>query len=179
MTISAYRHFEPRLGERVFIHESAVVIGRVELGDDVSVWPTAVIRGDVHEITIGARTSVQDGCVLHVTHDGVYVPGGRPLRIGTDVTIGHRAVLHACTIGNAVLVGMGAVVLDDVHAEDFVMIGAGSIVTPGTRLVSGGLYVGSPARRLRELSTKEIEFLTYSAQQYVRLKDEYLVQRIR
>lgn len=174
MPISSYRQVQPQLGARVYVHESAVVIGRVHLGDDASVWPTAVIRGDVHEITVGARTNVQDGAVLHVTHDGPYAPGGRALRIGTDVTIGHRAVLHACTVGNAALIGMGAIVLDDVNIEDFVMIGAGSLVTSGKRLTSGGLYVGNPARRVRELSTKEVEFLTYSAQQYVRLKNEYL-----
>lgn len=174
MSLAPYRGIRPTLGARVYIHESAVVIGRVKLGDDVSVWPTAVARGDVHDISIGARTNVQDGSILHVTHDGQYVPGGRALQIGTDVTIGHRAVLHACTIGNAVLVGMGAIVLDGAHVEDFVMIGAGSLVGPGKRLTSGGLYVGSPARRQRELTTKEVEFLTYSAQQYVRLKDEYL-----
>lgn len=174
MTIDSYRGIRPQLGQRVYIHESAVVIGRVTLGDDVSVWPTAVIRGDVNDIAIGARTSVQDGCVLHVTHDGPFSPGGRALHVGTDVTIGHRAVLHACTIGNAALIGMGAVLLDAVHVEDFVVIGAGSVVTPAKRLTSGGLYVGNPARRQRELSTKEVEFLTYSAQHYVRLKNEYL-----
>ncbi len=174
MAIDTYRGIQPQLGQRVFIHDTAVVIGRVTLGDDVSVWPTAVIRGDVHDISVGARTSVQDGCVLHVTHDGQFVPGGRALYVGTDVTIGHRAVLHACTVGNAVLIGMGAVLLDAVHVEDFVMIGAGSVVTQGKRLASGGLYVGNPARRQRELTTREVEFLTYSAQNYVRLKDEYL-----
>lgn len=164
----------PVLGKRVYVHPSAVVIGRVSLGDDVSVWPTAVIRGDVHEIAVGARTSIQDGSVLHVTHDGPYAPGGRALKIGSDVTIGHRAVLHACSIGNACLVGMGALVLDNVVVEDQVMIGAGAIVSPGKRLERGGLYVGSPARRIRELTESELEFLTYSAHHYVRIKNQYL-----
>ena len=174
MSIRTYRDTAPVLGQRVYIDPAAVVIGRVTLGDDVSVWPTAVVRGDVHRITVGARTSVQDGCVLHVTHDGPFRPGGRELIVGADVTIGHRAVLHACTVGDACLIGMGAMLLDDVIVEDHVMIGAGAIVTPGKRLERGGLYVGSPARRARELSERELEFLTYSAAHYVKIKDEYI-----
>lgn len=174
MTISSYRNISPTLGARVYIDPSAVVIGRVSIGDDASIWPTAVVRGDVNTITIGARTSIQDGSVLHVTHDGPFAPGGRALIIGSDVTVGHRVTLHACTIGNNCLVGMGSIVLDDVVTEDFVMIGAGSVVTPGKRLESGGLYVGSPARRVRDLQPKEIEFLSYAAAHYVKVKAEYL-----
>jgi len=174
MTVSAYRSVMPTLGARVYIDPSAVVIGKVTIGEDSSVWPTAVIRGDVNTITIGARTSIQDGSVLHVTHDGPYRPGGRALIVGSDVTVGHRVTLHACTIGNACLIGMGAILLDDVVTEDFVMIGAGTLVPPGKKLESGGLYVGSPARRVRDLEQSEIEFLTYSAAHYVKVKDEYL-----
>jgi carbonic anhydrase/acetyltransferase-like protein (isoleucine patch superfamily) len=173
MPIQTYRDIAPTLGARVYIDASAVVIGRVSLGDDASVWPTAVVRGDVNRITIGARTSIQDGSVLHVTHDGPYSPGGRELIVGADVTVGHRAVLHACTIGDKCLVGMGCVLLDNVVTDELVMIGAGSVVPPGKHLRSG-LYVGSPARRVRDLTSKEIEFLTYSAAHYVKLKDEYL-----
>ncbi|MFL6547562.1 MAG: gamma carbonic anhydrase family protein [Povalibacter sp.] len=174
MTISTYRGIRPTLGARVYIDPSAVVIGQVTLGDDTSIWPTAVLRGDVNTIRIGARTSIQDGSVLHVTHDGIYRPGGRALIVGDEVTVGHRVVLHACTIGNACLVGMGSIILDDVITEDLVMIGAGSIVTPGKKLETRGLYVGSPARRVRDLKQSEIDFLTYSAAHYVKLKDEYL-----
>jgi carbonic anhydrase/acetyltransferase-like protein (isoleucine patch superfamily) len=177
MPISSYRNISPTLGARVWIDPSAVVIGQVTIGDDSSVWPTAVVRGDVNIITIGARTSIQDGSVLHVTHDGPYHPGGRELIVGSDVTVGHRVVLHACTIGNKCLVGMGSIVLDDVVTDDLVMIGAGSIVTPGKRLESGGLYVGSPARRVRDLKQTEIEFLSYSAAHYVQLKDGCLKGR--
>ena len=177
MPISTYRGIAPQLGPRVYVDPSAVVIGRVTIGEDSSIWPTAVVRGDVHEIQIGARTSIQDGSVLHVTHDGPYAPGGRALVVGSDVTVGHRVVLHACTIGNACLVGMGTLVLDNVVTEDFVMIGAGAVVTPGKLLLSRGLYVGSPARRVRELTDKEVEFLTYSAAHYVKVKDEYLQSR--
>jgi carbonic anhydrase/acetyltransferase-like protein (isoleucine patch superfamily) len=177
MTISAYLGVMPTLGARVYVAPSAEVIGKVTIGDDSSIWPTAVVRGDVHSIHIGARTSIQDGCVLHVTHDGPFRPGGRALIVGDDVTVGHRAVLHACTIGNACLIGMGALVLDDVIVEDFVMIGAGSVVPPGKRLESHSLYVGSPARRVRELKPSEIEFLTYSAAHYVKVKNDYLGNR--
>lgn len=176
MTISSFQGIAPQLGARVYVDPSAVVIGRVTVGEDSSIWPTAVVRADVHEIHIGARTSIQDGSVLHVTHDGPHSPGGRSLIVGSDVTIGHRVVLHACTIGSACLVGMGTLVLDDVVTEDFVMIGAGAVVPPGKRLESHGLYVGSPARRIRELTEKEIAFLTYSSAQYVKLKNEYLQQ---
>ncbi|HEY0941305.1 MAG TPA: gamma carbonic anhydrase family protein [Steroidobacter sp.] len=174
MTLRTYRNIAPALGARVYVDPAAVVIGKVTIGDDSSVWPTAVIRGDVHSIEIGARTSIQDGSVLHVTHDGPYAPGGRALIIGSDVTVGHRVTLHACTIGNACLIGMGSILLDNVVTEDFVMIGAGSLVTPGKVLQSRGLYVGSPARRMRDLTDKEIEFLTYSAAHYVKIKNEYL-----
>jgi len=174
MSISAYRNISPTLGARVYVDPSAVVIGKVTIGEDSSIWPTAVVRGDVHSITIGARTSIQDGSVLHVTHDGPYAPGGRALIIGSDVTVGHRAVLHACTIGNACLVGMGSIVLDGAQLEDLLVVGAGSVVAPGKRLETRGLYVGSPARRVRDLKQSEIDFLTYSAAHYVRLKDEYL-----
>ncbi|HWK75521.1 MAG TPA: gamma carbonic anhydrase family protein [Povalibacter sp.] len=177
MSVSAYRNVSPTLGARVYVDPSAVVIGKVTIGEDSSIWPTAVVRGDVHSITIGARTSIQDGSVLHVTHDGPFAPGGRALIVGSEVTVGHRAVLHACTIGNACLVGMGSIVLDGVEVEDLVMIGAGSIVAPGKRLETRGLYVGSPARRVRDLKQGEIDFLTYSAAHYVRLKDEYLGKR--
>jgi carbonic anhydrase/acetyltransferase-like protein (isoleucine patch superfamily) len=174
VNIRPYRNFTPVLGVRVYVDPSAIVIGRVTIGDDCSIWPAAVVRGDVHTIEIGARTSIQDGSVIHVTHDGPYSPGGRSTIVGSDVTVGHRVTLHACTIGNRCLVGMGSVVLDNVVTEDLVMIGAGSVVPPGKRLETRSLYVGSPARKVRELKQSEIDFFTYSAAQYVELKDEYL-----
>lgn len=174
MNVRPYRGELPVLGARVYIDPSAVVIGRVILGDDASIWPTAVVRGDVHRIEIGARCSIQDGSVLHVTHDGPYAPGGRALIVGADVTVGHRVTLHACTVGNACLIGMGSILLDNVEVEDLVMIGAGSVVTPGKRLESRSLYLGSPARRARDLTAREVDFLTYSAAHYVKVKDNYL-----
>ena len=133
------RHFEgklPQLGERVYVDPSAVVLGAVTLGDDVSVWPQATIRGDMHSISVGNRTSIQDGCVLHITHAGPYNPDGWPLVIGDEVTVGHNATLHGCTVGNRVLVGMGAIVMDGAVVEDEVVIAAGALVTPGKRLAS-------------------------------------------
>ena len=164
----------PTLGERVMVDPTAVVMGDVCLGDDVSVWPHAAMRGDVQIIRIGDRTNIQDGTVLHVTHDGPYNPGGFPLHIGNDVTIGHRALLHGCTVGDRVLVGMGAIIMDNVTVEDDVMIAAGALVTPGKRLRTKTLYAGSPAREVRPLTEKEVAFLPYSAQGYVSLKQRYL-----
>lgn len=172
--IRPWRGVLPTLGQRVYIDPAAVVIGQVTLGDDSSVWPAAVIRGDVNVIRVGARTSVQDGSVLHVTHDGPYWPGGFALAVGDDVTVGHRVVLHGCTVGNRCLVGMGAIVMDGATVEDEVIIGAGAIVTPGTRCESRSLYVGSPARRIRPLTDREVGQLAYGAAWYVKVKDGYL-----
>ncbi|GAB2892092.1 gamma carbonic anhydrase family protein [Microbulbifer echini] len=166
----------PQLGNRVFIDPQSAVIGDVTLGEDCSVWPMAVVRGDMHHIQIGARTSVQDGAVLHITHAGPFNADGWPLTIGEDVTIGHKACLHGCTIGNRVLIGIGAIVLDGAVIEDEVVLAAGALVPPGKTLESGYLYVGAPCRRARPLSEKEMAFFRYSAQNYVKLKDQYLQQ---
>jgi len=164
----------PQCGARVYLDPMAVVIGQVTLGDDVSVWPFAVVRGDVHTISVGARTNVQDGAVLHVTHDSVYTPGGLPLVIGEDNVIGHQALLHACTIGSRCLIGMGSIVMDGAVVEDEVIVAGGAVVTPRTRCESRSLYAGNPARRLRALTDREIEALAYGARKYVDVKDEYL-----
>ena len=164
----------PKLGDRVFIDPASVVIGDVVLADDVSVWPGAVVRGDMHAIRIGPRSSVQDGSVLHVTHASDYNPDGWPLTIGADVTIGHNVTLHGCTLGDRILVGMGAIVMDAAVVEDEVVIGAGSLVTAGKTLASGYLYAGSPARQIRPLRDRERSFFTYSAANYTRLKNQYL-----
>jgi len=174
MNIRPYQGVNPQLGARVFVDPSAVVLGDVELGDDCSVWPLTVIRGDMHRIRIGARTSVQDGSVLHITHAGPFNPDGFPLIIGEDVTIGHQAMLHGCTIGSRVLVGMGAMVMDGAVVEDDVIIGAGSLVAPGKTLESGYMYMGRPAKQIRPLTDKEREFFAYTAGNYVALKDKHL-----
>lgn len=176
MTIRNYQSFVPQLGARVFVDPTAVVLGDVELGDDVSIWPTAVVRGDMHSIRIGRATSIQDGSVLHITHASDFNPGGYPLLIGEEVTVGHKAVLHGCTLGNRILVGMGAIVMDGVTVEDEVIIAAGALVTPGKTLQSGQVYAGSPARPVRSLTDKEKRFFSYSASNYVRLKDQHLAE---
>lgn len=175
--IRPFRQHKPNLAAGVYVDPSAVVIGDVDLAEDVSVWPLAVIRGDMHSICIGPRTSVQDGSVLHITHDSQFNPGGFALTIGADVTIGHQVMLHGCTIGNRVLVGMKAMIMDGAVIEDEVIIAAGAIVTPGKRLHSGYLYKGTPAQQVRPLTTEEIEFFRYGAGNYVRLKDQYLAEQ--
>lgn len=176
MSIRRFQQHHPVLAERVFVDTSAVLIGDVEIGADSSVWPLTVIRGDMHRIRIGARTSVQDGSVLHITHAGPFNPDGFPLLIGDDVTIGHKVMLHGCTLGSRILVGMGSTVMDGAVVENEVIIGAGSLVPPGKRLESGFLYVGSPVRQARALSDKERAFFTYTAGNYVKLKDQYLAE---
>ncbi len=172
--IRSFEHKTPHVGSRVYIDPAATVIGDVTLEDDASVWPMSVIRGDVHSIHIGTASNIQDGCVLHVTHDSGYARGGHPLVIGVGVTVGHRAVLHGCRIGDHCLIGIGAIVMDGAELEGRIMLGAGSLVPPGKRLESGFLYVGSPARQARPLKEMELEFLYYSSRHYVGLKERYL-----
>lgn len=172
--IRSYKGIIPQLGERVYIDSSAVLVGDITLGDDASIWPLVAARGDVNHIKIGDRSNIQDGSVLHVTHKNAENPDGYPLIVGNDVTVGHKVMLHGCTIGDRVLVGMGAIVLDGVVVENNVMIGAGSLVPPGKVLQSGYLYVGSPAKPVRELTEKEKAFLVKSAQNYVQNKNDYL-----
>ena len=171
-----YKDLFPKQGDRVMIDASSVVVGDVRLADDVSIWPLVAIRGDVNSVSIGARTNIQDGSVLHVTHKSSYNPEGNPLIIGEDVTVGHKVMLHGCTIGNRVLVGMGSILLDGVIVEDDVMIGAGSLVPQNKRLESGYLYLGSPVIQIRPLKEAEIEGLKYSANNYVNWKNDYLDQ---
>jgi carbonic anhydrase/acetyltransferase-like protein (isoleucine patch superfamily) len=174
VSIRRFNNHTPQIGQAVFIDDSAVVIGNVTLADDVSIWPSAVVRGDVDSIRIGAATNVQDGSVLHVSHAGKFSPQGYPLVIGKGVTIGHRAVVHGCTIGDYCLLGIGAIIMDGAVLEDYVMLGAGALVPPGKRLESGFLYVGAPAKPARPLKETEREFLQYSAEHYVALKNQYL-----
>ena len=148
--IRSFEGITPVIGASTFIDETAVVIGNVTIGEDSSVWPTTVIRGDVNRITIGDRTSIQDGSVLHVNHDADYNPGGDPLSVGSDVTVGHKVMLHGCTIEDRCLIGMSSTILDKVVIESNTMIGAGSLVSPGKVLEGGYLYVGAPARQVRK-----------------------------
>ena len=175
MQTRPYNGILPTLGERAYIDPAASVIGDVVLGDDVSVWPFTVIRGDVNFIRIGDRSNIQDGTVIHVSHDGPHAKlGGFATRIGADVTIGHKAIIHACTIEDAVLIGMGAIVLDGAVVKKHGFVGAGALIAPGKVVGEGELWLGNPAKKVRMLSDAEIEALYYSAGHYVRLKDRYL-----
>lgn len=175
MAIRTFKDKQPNVGSNVYIDPTAVVIGDVTIEDDVSIWPNCVVRGDVESISIGAGSNVQDGSVLHVSHAGDYSATGHKLVIGQGVTIGHRAVVHGCTIGNYCLIGIGAIVMDGATLEDYVMLGAGALVPPGKKLQSGHVYVGSPAKPIRTLNDSEKAFLEYSYQHYVRLKNQYLI----
>ena len=174
MAIRDYMGTSPIIAASAYIDDAALVIGNVTIDEESSLWPMTVARGDVHKITIGARTNIQDGSILHVTSDNRFTPGGFALTVGDDVTVGHGAILHACTIMNRVLVGMGATVLDGAVIEDRVMIGAGALVSPGKRLASGYLYLGSPARQARALKQEELEYLDFSSSHYVELKNRHL-----
>ncbi len=174
-SLRPYLDRRPTLGAGAYIDPAAVVIGDVVLGDDVSVWPFTVIRGDVNFIRIGDRTNIQDGTVIHVSHDGPHAKlGGFATRIGSDVTIGHKAIIHACTIEDAALIGMGAIVLDGATVKKHGFVGAGAVVPPGKVVGEGDMWLGNPAKFARRLKDSEIEALYYSAQHYVRLKDQYL-----
>ncbi|CAM4269115.1 gamma carbonic anhydrase family protein [Pseudoalteromonas byunsanensis] len=172
--LRSYKGITPKLAEGVYVDESSILVGDINIGKDSSIWPLVAARGDVNYIKIGERTNVQDGSVLHLTRASESNPKGYPLIIGDDVTIGHKVMLHGCTLGNRILVGMGAIVMDNVTVEDDVIIGGGALIPPNKTLESGHLYVGSPAKKSRPLSADELAFLKVSAQNYVQLKDEYL-----
>lgn len=176
-SIRSHRGLSPSFGERCYIDPAATVIGDVAMGDDVSIWPGAVVRGDMHRIRIGNRTNVQDNAVLHITHASNFNPDGFPLTIGDDVVIGHGAILHGCTLKNRILIGNGAIVNDGAIVEEEVIVGAGCMVPPGKQLSSGYVYVGNPCKQLRPLTDSEKRFFTYSPANYVKLKDQYLAEQ--
>ena len=172
----AIREFEgvlPNIDPSAYIDDAALVIGDVEIGKDSSVWPFVVIRGDVNRIRIGELTNIQDNSVLHVTHDGPHNPGGHALQVGNSVTVGHRAILHGCTINDNCLIGMGATIMDGAVIQTNTIVGAGSLVTPGKLLESGYLWLGSPVRQVRPLSDDEIMAIEYSTNHYVKLKNRH------
>jgi len=166
------KHF-PQIASGVYVHPAATVIGDVVIGENSSVWPGAVIRGDVNHIRIGSNTNVQDLSMLHVSHQSVANPAGAALTIGDNVTIGHAVILHGCTIGDESLIGMGSLVMDKAVVQKHVLLAAGSLVPEGKVLESGYLYVGRPAKKIRALTAGEIAHFMYSADHYVRLKNQY------
>lgn len=172
-SIRTYKEYTPQLKDSVYVDPSAVVIGNVTLAEDVSVWPMCVIRGDVNKVTIGQRSNIQDGTVIHESRPKPENFAGYPTVLGDDVTVGHKAMLHGCVIGNRVLIGIGAIVLDGAVIEDEVIVAAGALVTPGKRLESGYLYTGCPAKPARPLTPGERQHFQKQAQDYVELKDDY------
>ena len=169
MSIRPFENLIPCIAASAYIDATALVIGDVEIGADSSVWPLTVIRGDINSIKIGVSTNIQDGSILHVSHDSEYAPGGFPLHVGNGITVGHHVVLHGCEIGDRCLIGMGSVVLDGARIESGAMLAAGSLVAPGKVLEGGFLWRGSPVQRARELTSQERHYLDYSADYYVQL----------
>ena len=174
MSLTPFLQTYPAVAATAYIHPSAQVIGDVQLGPDCSVWCNTVLRGDVGPIVVGHSSNIQDLTMGHVSHKTAAKPLGSPLTIGSHVTVGHAVILHGCTIGNDCLIGMGSIVMDDVVISNQVMLGAGSLVAPGKKLESGYLYMGRPAAQIRALTPEEIVFLRYSAEHYVRVKNNYL-----
>ena len=174
MSIRDFENITPRIAAGAYVDETALVIGDVSIGEDSSLWPMVVARGDVSSISIGARTNIQDGSILHVNHDSEYDPGGSIVTIGADVTVGHRVILHGCTVEDGCLVGMAATIMDGAILHSGVLLAAGSLVPPGKELEGGYLWVGSPVKRARPLKDSEREFLKYSPAHYVELKNRHM-----
>lgn len=166
--ILPYRNVTPKLGKDVFVAPSASVIGDVVLGDRVNIWFGAVLRGDMHEIRVGDRSNIQDNAVVHVAkgRSGTY--------IGSDVLIGHGAIIHACTLGNNAFIGMGSIILDGAVVEDGAMVAAGAMVTPGKRVKSGELWAGSPAKLFRTLNDEDFAGFKHAIDDYLELAANYL-----
>jgi carbonic anhydrase/acetyltransferase-like protein (isoleucine patch superfamily) len=168
MIVRPYGGAEPRLGLRVFVAENVTLIGDVVLGDDASIWYGAVLRGDVHSIAVGARTNIQDNCVVHVTS------GIHPVNIAEEVTIGHGVIVHGCTIGRGALIGMGSRILDGAVIGEQALVGAGALVPEGMHVPPRTLVVGVPARVKRDLTQEELARLDQSWKNYVEYKEKYL-----
>ena len=173
MTIRTFENKKPIIASSSFIDDTALILGDVHIGENCSIWPMTIIRGDVNAIRIGNNTNIQDNSVLHVTHDGPYNPGGFSLTVGNNVTVGHRVILHGCHVHDSCLIGMGATIMDGAIIESQTLIGAGSLITPNKHLESGYLWMGSPARKIRKLTNEEIESIEYSATNYSKLKDQH------
>ena len=174
MAIRIYQGITPVVPVSAFVDKMALVAGDVTLGEDASLWPMSVARGDVHRIVIGARTNIQDGSVLHVTQPNRFTPDGHPLLIGNDVTVGHRVILHGCTVEDFALIGMGSTVLDGAIVRSRVLLGAGSLVPPGKDLEGGYLWLGSPVKKIRPLTENEMAYFEFSAAHYVALKNKHM-----
>jgi carbonic anhydrase/acetyltransferase-like protein (isoleucine patch superfamily) len=173
MSIRTFNNLAPKIDKLAYVDEDAVVIGDVSINEHSSVFPMSVIRGDINYIKIGKYTNIQDGSILHVTHDSEYSIGGSPLIIDDYITIGHSVTLHACHIKSYCLIGMGSIILDKAIIEPYTLLGAGSLVAPNSVLEGGYLWLGSPAKKLRPLTEKELNFFSYSAKHYAKLAQSY------
>jgi carbonic anhydrase/acetyltransferase-like protein (isoleucine patch superfamily) len=173
MNIRSFENNLPQIDRTAYIDAASTVIGNVKIGSNSSIWPNTVIRGDVNTITIGSNTNIQDGSILHCTHDGPYTSGGQGLVIGNNITVGHMVMLHAATIDDYCLIGMNAVLLDKCHIESYTLIAAGSLVPQGKRLESGFLWMGQPVKKIRHLNQDERDNIAYSAEHYVKLSKKY------
>lgn len=177
MSIQAFKQFFPIIAQNAYVDPTANIIGQVVLGENCSIWPTAVLRGDVNTIIIGHSSNIQDGSICHVTHASSFTSStGHALNIGHHVTVGHRVILHGCTIGDYCLIGMGAIIMDGAVVPDYTLIAAGSLVSPH-KILEPGLWVGNPARKKRDLTQAEKDFMLYSAEFYIKLKNDYLDQK--
>jgi len=167
MSSEAFEGLSPIVHPTAFVHASAQLLGDVELGEDVSVWPTAVLRGDCGAIRLGARSNVQDGCILHAT------TGYSQTIVGRECTIGHRVVLHGCTLGHRCLIGMGSILLDGVELGDECFVAAGSLLTPGKKYEARSFIVGSPAKRIREVNERDLAAIENGWRSYLKLMRGY------
>ena len=174
MAVRSFQGVNPLLADGVFVDETAIVIGDVHIGVDSSIWPLTAVRGDVNKIRIGSRSNIQDGTVVHVTHPHETMPEGFGMYLGSNVTVGHKVILHGCTIEDDCLIGMGSVIMDGAIVRRHVLVGAGSLVPPGKELDSGYLWLGSPVKKVRELKDSEKHWIDYSATHYVDLKNKHL-----
>lgn len=179
--ILPYREYQPQVGKGGWVAPNATLIGDAILGEDVSLWFNTVVRGDVHFIRIGARTNIQDHCIVHITqHEGVErsEQDGYPTIIGSDVTVGHRVILHGCTVGDLCLIGMGSIILDGAVIGRESIVGAGSVVTPGKQFPPRSLIMGTPGKVVKEVSEAQVQEMQASWRRYVALKNEYHRARV-
>ena len=176
MSLRIYDSKQPYVAMGAYVDHSALLVGDVEIGEDSSVWPMAVLRGDLQSIRIGNSTNIQDGAVLHITHAGPYNKNGHAVSIGDEVTVGHGAKLHGCMIKDRCLIGIGAIILDGAVVESDVIVAAGALVPSNAVLKSGYVYMGAPAQQARPLTDEDREFIKYSAQNYILLKNQYMAE---
>jgi carbonic anhydrase/acetyltransferase-like protein (isoleucine patch superfamily) len=173
MPIEPYQTHHPQIASDTFVHHTACLIGQVTVANDSSIWPYCVLRGDVEAIYIGAHTNIQDGTIIHTTHAGPYTDSGRSTHVGDQVTVGHRCILHACTIEDRAFIGMNSTILDGAIIRSGAMIGANSLITSGQDIDGGYLWLGQPARKVRPLTQAEQDYIAYSAAHYCRVAQSY------